>query len=421
MSDDNRSARTVDARIGNARLTFEEAIAALAQRQRLEGTRRWDDLRSEEHYRAFAVAGAMKADLLAELRAAVQRVIESGVSIEAFRKDFWAAVHQHGWHGWTGEDSEGGRAWRTRVIYTTNLRKSYAAGRWAQMTEPEFAAQYPYWEWVHSGLANDPRPQHLAWSGMTLHHSDPFWRSHYPPRIPPDWGCTCRVRPVAAPAQGAPTQPPQGWQKDAQIGAGAPPQYIGEAIRFMVEQKAQKLPLPEGQALREAIAAYQAAREAKTTASAAALQQFAQTAQETQNRKLVMHVGPLKATDVIAKASATPDRPGLDLSGYTISLDNSGVQHTVKKHGNPKSEAKRGQIGITASDFGLIEPIVNQPDAIIADGKNASGRDVLLFTKLIDGVGYLVAMEVQPGRRVLMLNSMRKKRGAWSGHEKSGE
>ncbi|MDO4706716.1 MAG: phage minor head protein [Comamonadaceae bacterium] len=419
MSDDNRSARTVDARIDNARLAFEEAIAAFAQRLRLAGTERWDDLRSEEHYRAFAVAGAMKADLLADLRAAVQRVIESGVSIDAFRKDFWAAVHQHGWHGWTGEDSEGGRAWRTRVIYTTNLRKSYAAGRWAQMTEPEFAAQYPYWEWVHSGLASEPRPQHLAWSGMTLHHSDPFWRSHYPPRIPPDWGCTCRVRPVAAPAQGAPTQPPQGWQKDAQIGAGAPPQYIGEAIRFMVEQKAQKLPLPEGRALREAIAAYQAAREAQTTASVAALQQFAQTAQETKGRKIVMHVGPLSSAPRIEQATTTPDKPGLDLSGYTISLDNSGVHHAFKMHGNSKTEANRGQIAVDIPDFGVLEQVVNHPDAIKPDGKNISGRDVLLFTKLIDGVGYLIAMEVLAGKRQLMLNSIRKKRGAWRIQEAS--
>lgn len=410
----------MNAEIDRAQLRFEEAIAAFAQRHRLAGTARWDDLRSEEHYRAFAVAGAMKADLLADLREAVRRAVEDGVSLEGFRKDFWAVVQKHGWHGWTGEGTAGGEAWRTRVIYTTNLRKSWAAGRYAQMSEPEFVAQYPYWQWVHSGLANDPRPQHLAWHGMTLHHSDPFWRSYYPPRIPPDWGCTCRVKAVRRPAEGAQTQPPQGWREGINPGAGAPPQFIGEAIRFMVAQKQAKLPLPEGQALSAAVAAYQAARQAKTVAGADAIRQFAVTAQATAERKLVMHVGPLHSLELIHDATAQAGQPGMDLSGYAIRLDNSGVQHAFKNHGNPKTEAKRGQLAITADDFGLIAQIVNQPDAVTPDGKNASGRDVLLFTKLIDGVGYLVAMEVLPGMRVLGLNSMRKKHGMWNSQEKSG-
>ena len=57
--------------LNTARQVFEEQIAAFAQRLELVGTQRFDDLRAEEHYRAFAVAGAMKADLLADLHAAV--------------------------------------------------------------------------------------------------------------------------------------------------------------------------------------------------------------------------------------------------------------------------------------------------------------------------------------------------------------
>lgn len=242
--------------IDAARLQFEEALAAFAQRQRLVGTERYDSIRSEEHYRAFAVAGAMKADLLADLRTAVARAVEDGVGIEEFRKDFWSTVRKHGWHGWTGEGTEAGEAWRTRVIYTTNIRKSHSAGRYAQLTEPSFLAEYPYWQWIHSGLAQEPRSQHLAWNGMTLHHSDPFWRTHFPPRIPPDYGCTCRVKAVRRPAAGASTEPPPGWQKNANPGAGAPPYDVAEAIRQMVAQKLQKLPEPEGQALLSALATY---------------------------------------------------------------------------------------------------------------------------------------------------------------------
>lgn len=399
--------------ITGAKLRFEEAIAALAQRQRLVGTARYDDIRSEEHYRAFAVAGAMKADLLADLRRAVQRAVEDGVSIEQFRADFWAVVKKHGWHGWTGEGTADGQAWRTRVIYSTNTRKSHSAGRFAQLTEPSFLAEYPFWQWVHSGLANEPRTQHLAWDGMTLHHSDPFWRTYFPPRIPPDYGCTCRVKAVRRPAQGAKTQPPEGWQASANPGAGSPPDFVAESVRYFVEAKAQKLPAPEGAALREAVAAYQAARQAASDVSPQALADFASAAQEAKGRKIVMYAGPVRSTRQIQDATASPDGAGLDLTGYAIGLDNSGVQHTFARHGSPKKEAQRGQIAITAEDFGVIEKVVNEPDAIRQDGQNAAGREVLLFFKSINGIGYLVAMEVLPGRRVLMLNSMRKKANAW--------
>ena len=51
--------------IDRVRLRFEEAIAALALRTELRGTATYRDLTGDEHRRAFAVAGAMKADLLA--------------------------------------------------------------------------------------------------------------------------------------------------------------------------------------------------------------------------------------------------------------------------------------------------------------------------------------------------------------------
>ena len=235
------------AQIDAARLRFEEAIAALLLRTKLRGTQTYRDLAGDEHRRAFAVAGAMKADLLADLREAVRRAVEDGVGLEAFRSDFWAVVRKHGWTGWTGEGTEDGEAWRTRVIYTTNLRKSYSTGRYAQLTDPEFVKRYPYWEWVHSGLAAEPRAQHAAWNGMTLRYDDAFWRTHFPPRIPPDYGCGCRVRPVSKP--GGKRQAPAGWQARADAGAGSPTDDVAEDIRKLVQAKRARLPQPLGDAL----------------------------------------------------------------------------------------------------------------------------------------------------------------------------
>jgi len=71
---------------------------------------------------------------------------------------------------------------------------AYAAGRHAEMTQPDTLAAFPFWQYVHSG-AQHPRKQHLAWNGLTLRADDPFWRTHYPPN---GWKCGCRVRPLSS-------------------------------------------------------------------------------------------------------------------------------------------------------------------------------------------------------------------------------
>jgi hypothetical protein len=149
-------------------------------------TERWTDLWKEAHDRAFMVAGAAKADLLADLAGAVDKAIADGESIQKFRARFAEIVERHGWEGWTGSATEAGRAWRTRVIYTTNAATSYAAGRLAQLEEGGF----PLWVYRHSDNVLHPRPLHLAWNGLTLPADDDWWRTHYPPN---GWGCKCYV------------------------------------------------------------------------------------------------------------------------------------------------------------------------------------------------------------------------------------
>lgn len=107
---------------------FQEQIDYLVQKLRLP-TERWDDIQRSAHDRAFVVAGAAKADLLKDLHDAVVQRATDGKGLKAFQKDFKAIVAKHGWTGWTGEGTKAGEAWRTRVIYQTNLMTSYAAGR----------------------------------------------------------------------------------------------------------------------------------------------------------------------------------------------------------------------------------------------------------------------------------------------------
>jgi hypothetical protein len=158
-------------------------------------TDRWDDIVKAAHDRAFMVAGAAKADLLGDLRDAVDKAIVNGESIESFRKRFDGIVKKHGWEGWTGSGSKAGRDWRTRVIYQTNLSTSYAAGRFKQLNDPDLASVRPYWKYIHNDTVQHPRPLHVSWSGMVLHKDDPWWKTHMPPN---GWGCRCRVQAVRA-------------------------------------------------------------------------------------------------------------------------------------------------------------------------------------------------------------------------------
>ncbi len=173
-------------------------------------TERWDDVRLSAHDRAFIVAGATKADLLNDLRKAVDKAITTGTTLETFRKDFKKIVADNGWTGWTGEGTKAGEAWRTRVIYETNLRSSYAAGRWAQLNDPAFKKLMPYWRYVHNDSVLSPRPLHQHWGQirLTLPAEHVFWKTHFPPN---GWGCRCRIVAVAMPKEGDSVEPPDGW------------------------------------------------------------------------------------------------------------------------------------------------------------------------------------------------------------------
>lgn len=163
-------------------LPFDRAISFFRKKINLP-TKRWNDLWQGQHALGFMTAGAVKADLLTDMREAVDRAIADGTSLGEFQKSFDDIVSRHGW------SFRGHRKWRAQLIYQTNVRTAYAAGRWQQMTSPEMTRRRPYLQYRH-GDSVVPREQHLSWDGMILPADDPWWKTHYPPN---GWGCKCRV------------------------------------------------------------------------------------------------------------------------------------------------------------------------------------------------------------------------------------
>jgi hypothetical protein len=176
---------------GDFGVPFQEAIDYFRQKIALP-TKHWRDLHGRSHDRAAVVAGATKEALLSDLLGEIDKAIAGKSTLEMFRASFEEIVARNGWTGWTGEGTAKGRAWRTRVIYETNLATSYAAGRYKQMTDPDAVKVYKWWRYRHAyyRVPKDPREQHVTWDGLILAWDDPFWETHYPPN---DWFCSCGV------------------------------------------------------------------------------------------------------------------------------------------------------------------------------------------------------------------------------------
>ncbi len=169
-------------------LPFDEAIDFLKQKVSTP-TKSWRDVWDGAHSKAFMVAGANSVAIVDDFKASIQKALETGTTLEEFRKDFDGIVKKHGW-SYNGE-----RGWRTRTIFETNLNTAYAAGRYKQQTEPDTLAAFPFWQYHHSGAVH-PRLQHKAWDGICLEATDPAWSYMYPPN---GFHCGCFTTPVSRP------------------------------------------------------------------------------------------------------------------------------------------------------------------------------------------------------------------------------
>lgn len=151
-------------------------------------TRKWDDIQDAMHDRGFVVAGMTSASMLEDMKASVAGAITGKVAIRDFRSQFEGIIAKHGWTGWKGSSTQQGRSWRAKIVYETNIRSSYAAGRREQ--QQEVAKERPYLLYKHSDGVMDPRFVHEKWDEVLLPADHPWWRTRYPPN---GYGCKCQA------------------------------------------------------------------------------------------------------------------------------------------------------------------------------------------------------------------------------------
>lgn len=163
----------------------------------------WRELWQEAQARAFTVAKVMRADILVDIRTALDEALNNGTTFRDFEKKLTPILQAKGWWGKTehvntatGEVSTAqlGSPRRLKTIYQTNLQTAYMAGRYKQMMAS--TDSHPYWQYV-AVMDGKTRPAHRAMNGRIFRYDDALWGAMYPPN---GFNCRCRVRAMTAAA-----------------------------------------------------------------------------------------------------------------------------------------------------------------------------------------------------------------------------
>ena len=371
---------------------FAEQIEFFRQKLNLP-TEVWDDIERAAHDRAFVVAGAQGADLLNDLRGSIDKAINQGTGLEQFRKDFAQIVAKHGWTGWTGEGTKAGVAWRTKVIYQTNMATSYAAGRWKQLNDPELLKIMPYWQYHHNDSVLHPRPLHLLWNGLTLPPDHPFWQTHFPPG---GWGCQCWVSAVTkekymlAIANGK-GKPPEGWdavdpKTSAPVGIDkgfdyAPGAGVDTPLRQVVQDKLITYPPAITKALSHDVNRYINAEQE--------VENFAIEVIRDNQRKELLWLGFVENFEQVQKVTLE------NVKGHLLLLPAENVRHAYNEHLLDSD----GQRPLKAQDFAQVSIVLAEPDVMKQGDAVFGGGKAVLVSKFIDGEVFNCVFDILHGKK----------------------
>lgn len=150
-----------------------------------------------QHARGFVVAKAMEGDVLKTIRAAVDRALAEGRTLAQFREELEPELRRLGWWGVQDRVDPVTGSWervrlgspnRLRVIFDTNLKTSWAAGRWMRIQRTKRTFPYLRYQQIQRPTK---RETHEPYHDLILPVDHPLWLSIFPPN---GYLCGCIVR-----------------------------------------------------------------------------------------------------------------------------------------------------------------------------------------------------------------------------------
>jgi hypothetical protein len=165
-----------------------------------EPTFAWQDFYAEHHARDFTVAKMMRMDLLQTVHEHLTRAMTDGLSLQQFSERLRPILEKEGWWGVKAmEDPHTGATvaarlgspQRLQIIYDTNLRTSYAVGRWRRGERNAAHQPLLLYRTMRDGRV---RASHARYDGVTLPRTHVWWDTHYPPN---GWRCRCLAYPIS--------------------------------------------------------------------------------------------------------------------------------------------------------------------------------------------------------------------------------
>lgn len=177
----------------------ERAVEYLASRGlRVAGD--WRSVAAAVRAGSFSVAGVFRAQVLADIHAALIDAAERGLTYADFKRDLIPKLQAAGWWGRQPHDPATGEILpgkgigphHLKTIFRTNLQAAYMAGRYKALVEA--SDSHPYWQYV-AVLDDRTRPRHRALAFRVFRWDDPVWQVIFPPN---GYNCRCRVRPLSA-------------------------------------------------------------------------------------------------------------------------------------------------------------------------------------------------------------------------------
>ena len=138
--------------------------------------------------------------------------------------------------------------------------------------------------------------------------------------------------------------------------------------------------------------------------AANAVKRFLRATEGTLDRVEVHVIGPVRNAASIEKAVGFP------MTGFVIVLENGTARHTLRRHGDPSAEAKRGQLAVTLDDLALVPQLLGEFDTVEPADPTKQGSVQARFRKRIGTVDYEVFAEVRTAAEQLAFKTMLKRR-----------